>query len=203
MIWLAMSLALTAAQDGPVPYTAASPTSRQLYSGPPVRPYEPSWDTPEAEGDAYMVTRRALEAPVVLQAYNGTYEATPTDAEVVYQQGVTSAALRANSLMGPLDGRWRVTASDGTPVLELLMMDGGDGALVEGAWREPAAPDGAMTSRRLGALSLIVRSGDDLTIDVDDPDGPARLNLERHGPGWRGTLERNGTTTPVVMAPLG
>ena len=61
-----MSLALTAAQDGPVPYTAASPTSQQLYSGPPVRPYEPSWDTPEAEGDAYMVTRRALEAPVVL-----------------------------------------------------------------------------------------------------------------------------------------
>src|SRR5690606_9432710 len=113
--------------------------------GPPVRPYEPSWDTPEAEGDAYMVTRRALEVPVVLQAYNGTYEATPTDAEVVYQQGVTSAALRANSLMGPLDGRWRVTASDGTPVLELLMMDRGDGALVEGAWREPSAPDGALT----------------------------------------------------------
>lgn len=203
MIWLAISLALTAAQDGPVPYTAASPTSRQLYSGPPVRPYEPSWDTPQAEGDTYMVTRRTLETPVVLQAYDGTYEATPTDAEVVYQQGVTSAALRANSLMGPLDGRWRVTAANGTPVLELLMMDGGDGALVEGAWREPAAPDGALTSRRLGALSLIVRSGDSLTIDVEDPDGPARLSLERDGAGWRGTLERNGVATPVLMAPLG
>ena len=198
-----MTLAMTAAQDGPVAYTAASPTSQQLYSGPPVRPYEPAWDTPEAEGDAYMVTRRVLEAPVVLQAYNGTYEASPTDAEVVYQQGVTSAALRANSLMGPLDGRWRVTASDGTPVLELLMMDRGDGALVEGAWREPSAPDGALTSRRLGALSLVVRTGDDLTIDVEDPDDPARLSLERDGAGWRGTLERNGTTTPVVMAPFG
>jgi hypothetical protein len=203
MIWLAMSLALTAVQDGPVPYTAASPTSQQLYSGPPVRPYEPSWDTPEAEGDAYMVTRRALEAPVALQAYNGTYEATPTDAEVVYQQGVASAALRANSLMGPLDGRWRVTGPDGAAVLELLMMDRGDGALVEGAWREPSAPDGALTSRRLGALSLVVRSGDDLTIDVDDPDSPARLRLERDGAGWRGILERNGRTTPVVMAPFG
>lgn len=203
MIWLAMSLALTAVQDGPVPYTAASPTSQQLYSGPPVRPYEPSWDTPEAEGDAYMVTRRALEAPVALQAYNGTYEATPTDAEVVYQQGVASAALRANSLMGPLDGRWRVTGPDGAAVLELLMMDRGDGALVEGAWREPSAPDGALTSRRLGALSLVVRSGDDLTIDVDDPDSPARLRLERDGAGWRGILERNGRTTPVTMAPFG
>lgn len=203
MIWLAMSLALTAVQDGPVPYTAASPTSQQLYSGPPVRPYEPSWDTPEAEGDAYMGTRRALEAPVALQAYNGTYEATPTDAEVVYQQGVASAALRANSLMGPLDGRWRVTGPDGAAVLELLMMDRGDGALVEGAWREPSAPDGALTSRRLGALSLVVRSGDDLTIDVDDPDSPARLRLERDGAGWRGILERNGRTTPVVMAPFG
>lgn len=203
MIWLAMSLALTAVQDGPVPYTAASPTSQQLYSGPPVRPYEPSWDTPEAEGDAYMVTRRALEGPVALQAYNGTYEATPTDAEVVYQQGVASAALRANSLMGPLDGRWRVTGPDGAAVLELLMMDRGDGALVEGAWREPSAPDGALTSRRLGALSLVVRSGDDLTIDVDDPDSPARLRLERDGAGWRGILERNGRTTPVTMAPFG
>jgi hypothetical protein len=203
MIWLAMSLALTAIQDGPVPYTAASPTSQQRYSGPPVRPYEPSWDTPEAEGDAYMVTRRALEAPVALQAYNGTYEATPTDAEVVYQQGVASAALRANSLMGPLDGRWRVTGPDGASVLELLMMDRGDGALVEGAWREPSAPEGALTSRRLGALSLVVRSGDDLTIDVDDPDSPTRLRLERDGAGWRGILERNGRTTPVVMAPFG
>ena len=203
MIWLAATLAMTAAQDGPVPYTAASPTSQERYSGPPVRPYEPSWDTPEAEGDAYMVTRRSLETPVVLQAYDGTYEATPTDAEVVYQQGVTSAAMRANSLMGPLDGLWRVAAADGTPVLELLMMDRGDGALVEGAWREPTAPEAALTSRRLGALSLVVRSGETLIIDMDDPDGSARLSLERDGAGWRGTLERNGATTPVVMAPLG
>lgn len=198
-----MTLALTAAQDGPVPYVEASPTSLERYAGPPVRPYEPSWDTPAAEGDAYMATRRALEAPALLESYDGTYEVTPTDAEVVYQQGVTSAALRANSIMGPLDGRWRVTGSDGAPVLELLMMDRGDGALVEGAWREPTAPDAALTSRRLGALSLVVRSGESLTIDVDDPDGPGRLRLERDGARWRGTLERNGTTTPVVMAPLG
>ena len=198
-----MTLAMTAAQDGPVAYTAASPTSQERYSGPPVRPYEPSWDTPAAEGDAYTASRRALEAPTVLEAYDGTYEVTPSDAEVIYQQGVTAAALRANSIMGPLDGRWRVTASDGAPVLELLMMDRCDGALVEGAWREPSAPEAALTSRRLGALSLVVRSGETLTIDMDDPDGSARLDLERHGAGWRGTLERNGTTTPVVMAPLG
>jgi len=198
-----MTLAMTAAQDGPVAYEAASPTSLELYSGPPVRPYEPSWDTPAAEGDAYMITRRALEAPALLESYDGTYETTPTDAEVVYQQGVTSAALRANSIMGPLDGRWRVTAPDGAPVLELLMMDRGDGALVDGAWREPTAPDAALTSRRLGALSLVVRSGETLTIEVDDPDGPGRLSLERDGAHWRGTLQRNGATTPVVMAPLG
>ena len=83
------------------------------------------------------------------------------------------------------------------------MMDRGDGALVEGAWREPTAPGAALTSRRLGALSLVVRSGETLTIDMDDPDGSARLDLERDGAGWRGTLERNGTTTPVVMAPFG
>ncbi len=198
-----MTLAMTAAQDGPIPYVEASPTSLELYAGPPVRPYEPSWDTPAAEGDAYMITRRALEAPALLESYDGTYETTPTDAEVVYQQGVTSAALRANSIMGPLDGRWRVTTPDGAPVLELLMMDRGDGALVEGAWREPTAPDAALTSRRLGALSLVVRSGETLTIEVDDPDGPGRLSLERDGAHWRGTLQRNDATTPVVMAPLG
>ena len=201
MIWLAMTFAMTAAQDGPVPYTAASPTSQQLYSGPPVRPYEPSWDTPGAEGDAPLISRRVLEAPAVLDAYDGAYETTPTDAEVVYQQGVASAAVRANSLMGPLDGRWRVTGPDGSALLELLMMDRGDGALVEGAWRAPTAPDAALTGRRLGALSLIVRSGETLTIDVEDPNGPARLSLERDGAHWRGTLERNGAATPVVMAP--
>ncbi|MEH6664513.1 MAG: hypothetical protein V7678_06650 [Brevundimonas sp.] len=201
MIWIALALAMTAAQDGPVAYEEASPTSLELYAGPPVRPYEPSWDTPAAEGDAYMVTRRALEAPAVLEAYDGTYEVTPSDAEVIYQQGVTSAALRANALMGPLDGRWRVTSPDGAPVLELLMMDRGDGSLVEGAWREPSAPGAALTSRRLGALSLVVRSGETLTIDVDDPDGPARLSLQRDGAGWRGTLQRGGAETAVIMTP--
>ena len=93
-----MTLALTAAQDGPVPYVEASPTSLERYAGPPVRPYEPSWDTPAAEGDAYMLTRRALEAPALLESYDGMYEVTPTDAEVVYQRGVTSAALRANCM---------------------------------------------------------------------------------------------------------
>lgn len=201
MLWLALTLAMTAAQDGPVAYVEASPTSLELYSGPPVRPYEPSWDTPDAQGDAWMITRRALEAPAVLDAYDGTYETTPTDAEVVYQQGVTAAALRANSIMGPLDGRWRVTATDGAPVLELLMMDRGDGALVEGAWREPAAPNAALTSRRLGALSLVVRSGETLTIEVSDPDGPARLSLERDGAHWRGTLQRGDAALPVIMTP--
>ena len=214
MLWLALTLALSAqdavpeapqepALTGPVPYRAASPTSRELYSGPPVRPYEPSWDTPEAEGDAYLPARRPLEAPVALQAYDGAYEAAPSDAEVVYQQGVASAALRADALMGPLDGLWRVTAPDGTPVLEVLMIDRGDGALVEGAWRAPSAPGAALASRRLGALSLIVRSGETLTIEAQGPDGPARLSLERDGNAWRGTLEQNGDATPVIMAPLG
>ncbi len=201
MIWIALTLAMTAAQDGPVAYVEASPTSLELYAGPPVRPYEPSWDTPGAEGDANMLTRRALEAPAVLEAYDGTYEVTPSDAEVVYQQGVTSAALRANSLMGPLDGRWRIMGPDGAPVLELLMMDRGDGAMVEGAWREPVAPGAALTSRRLGALSRVVRAGETLTLDVDDPDGPARLSLQRDGAQWRGTLQRGDTALPVVMAP--
>lgn len=203
MFWLALTLAVSVAQTGPVPYADASPTSLELYAGPPVRPYEPEWGTLPAEGDAYSPSRPAVTRPIDLDAYHGAYEVTPSDAEVVYQQGVTSAALRANALMGPLDGRWRVTSPDGSPVLELLLMDRGDGALVEGAWREPQAPDAAMTSRRLGALSLVMRAGETLTIEVDDPDGAARLSLEQEGAQWRGTLERGGTATPVVMAPIG
>lgn len=203
MHWLALTLVLTAqdpASGGPVPYQALSPTAHERYSGPPVRPYEPSWDTPSAQGDAAALSRRVLARPEVLDAYDGTYETTPTDAEVVYQQGVTAAALRANTLMGPLDGRWRVSAADGAPVLDLLLMDRGDGALVEGAWREPPALDAA-AGRRLGALNLVVRSGDALTIEVEDPDGPVHLRLARDGGRWRGTLERNGGAEAVVMAP--
>lgn len=203
MLWLALTLAVSTAQPGPVAYTDASPTSRELYSGPPVRPYEPEWRTLPAEGDTYSPSRPAVTRPIGLDAYHGAYEVTPSDAEVVYQQGVTSAALRANALMGPLDGRWRVTGPDGSPVLELLLMDRGDGALVEGAWREPQAPDAAMTSRRLGALSLVMRANETLTIETDAPDGAARLSLERDGARWRGTLERGGTTIPVVMESIG
>lgn len=214
MLWSALGFALTivmTAQDSPaagdaapapVPYQALSPTAHEIYAGPPVRPYEPSWDAPAAQGDAPLPGRRTLETPAAVDAYVGAYEVTPTDAEVVYQQGVAAAAVRANTLMGPLDGRWRVFGPDGAAVLELLLADRGNGGLVEGAWRDLAAPDAALAGRRLGALGLVTRSGDTLTIDVDEHGG-ARLRLDRDGGRWRGTLERDGRTLPVTMTPHG
>ena len=81
------------------PQAAPHPSTQALYTAPVIRPFEPASDfgSEVAAGDVAPPPHRApLTAPVTVDAYDGAYEVTPTDAEAAYEQGVDSAEIRAD-----------------------------------------------------------------------------------------------------------
>lgn len=168
------------------PQTAPHPSTLEPYSAPVIRPFEPddNFGRELAEGDgAGAAHRPPLAAPVTVDAYDGSYEVTPTDLEIAYSQGVTSAEIRADQTAGPLDGAWRVTDGEGRTLYDLVLMDPGVGR-AEGGWR---------TAREHGAA---IAEGGVLTLE----DGGGVARLERTGDGWRGRLTAGGGAQTVTLS---
>lgn len=182
-----MSGLLIAALAGlAAPQAAPHPSGLEPYSAPVIRPFEPGPDFGReiAEGDAASPPRRRrLTAPVTVDAYRGAYEATPTDIEIAYEQGVTSAEQRADQAAGPLDGFWLIRDAEGRTLYELVLMDPGVGP-VEGGWRGDRRAGGAVSDGR--------------TLTLED-DGGGVVVLERAGEGWRGRLTADGRARPVTI----
>jgi hypothetical protein len=171
------------------PQAAPHPSTLTPYTAPAIRPFEPGSDFGReiAEGDsANAPHRRPLTAPVTVDAYAGSYEVSPTDLETAYEQGVSSAEIRADQLAGPLDGAWRIADPAGRTLYEVVLMDSGFGP-VEGAWREIGSP-----GRGSGAA---VSDGRTLTLE-----GGGVVTLERAGGGWSGQLTEGGRTRPVTLS---
>lgn len=171
------------------PQAAPGPSSPELYQAPVIRPFEPGSDFGReiAEGDAANPPRRrALTTPVTVDAYRGAYEATPTDIEIAYEQGVASAELRADQTAGPLDGLWRIDDAEGRPLYEILLIDPGVG-LIEGGWRGDRDAGGAVSDGRT------------LTLEGLSPEGGGVIVLDRAGDGWRGRLTVDGRTRDVTI----
>lgn len=167
------------------PQSAPTPSGMELYTPPVIRPFEPGSDFGReiAEGDAAgPPRRRPLTAPVTVDAYDGSYEATPTDIEIAYEQGVASAEQRADQTAGPLDGPWRIRDAEGRTLFEVVLMDPGAGP-VEGGWRNGRKTGGAVSDGRT------------LTLE----DGGGAIVLERTEAGWRGRLTVDGRTRPVTI----
>lgn len=151
------------------------PSTLALYEAPAIRPFEPTPDfgREAAQGDDEAeLHRRALEAPVSVEAYARSYEYSPSDTEAAYDQGVASAELRVDQTAGPLDGRWRVADERGQTLFALLIRDDGVG-LVEGGWRGDGAGGVAVEGRRLtldglGVLTLDAEGGGRLTVGGRD-----------------------------------
>jgi hypothetical protein len=163
---------------------APHPSTQTLYQAPAIRPFEPPSDfgRETAQGDAEGdVHRRPLEAPVAVGTYARSYEFTPTDGEVAYEQGVASAEIRADQIAGPLDGRWRVADEQGRVLFGLVLADPATG-LTEGGWRGASGSGAAAFDGQ--ALSL---------------ENLGAMTLEPAGEGWRGTLRAGGRTRPVTL----
>jgi hypothetical protein len=163
---------------------APQPSTRAAYQPPVVRPFEPDRDFggEQAQGDmAGELFRRPLEAPVLVEAYARSYEFTPGDTEVAYEQGVASAETRADQAAGRLDGAWRIVDATGRKLYDLVLSDPGAGP-VEGGWRGREGR-GAATS-------------DGVTLTLE---GSGSMTLERTGNGWRGPLTIDGQSHPVSL----
>ena len=166
------------------PQAAPHPSTLEPYAAPVIRPFEPGPDFGREipEGDAAPPPHRPpLVEPVVVDAYDGSYEYMPTDVETAYEQGVASAELRADQAAGPLDHDWVVRDAEGRTLYEIVLMDSGIGP-VEGGWRSGRDMGGAAAAD--GVLRL---------------DDGASIVLERAGAGWRGRLARDGRSVPVTL----
>lgn len=164
--------------------SARQPPTRATYQPPVVRPFEPGRDFggERAQGDlAGELFRRPLEAPVRVEAYARSYEFTPGDAEIAYEQGVASAEIRADQAAGQLDGAWQLVDASGQRLLDLILIDPGSGS-IEGGWRGPTGR-GAATS-------------DGVTLTLE---GSGSMTLERTGNGWLGLLTIDGQSQPVSL----
>lgn len=170
--------------------------SSDVYQAPSVRPFEPpsNFGRETAQGDAPTdLHRRPLDTPVAVEVYRRSYEASPTDAELAYEQGVAQAQINADGLSGPLDGRWRVADASGRPLLSLALNDRGGDQPVEGAWRLlGGAPDGEQAS---GLIQAVV-GGEGVVVDLG---AEGRLTLHPTDAGWAGTLEHGGRRTAVTL----
>lgn len=191
----ALLIALSGSQD---PVVAPLP-SQALYEAPAIRPFEPpaSFEANEPEGDNSTGTYRGpIRGGVLVDTYAGQYEAGPTDAALAYAQGVTSAEMRMDQRMGPMDGAWRLVDPDGNVLMALVLTDFGPGATIEGAWMSRTNPaSGTLTSgsRDDGTVTLLL-------IGAGPGDG-GRLELERAGRGWSGTLEGERRRLRVSLVP--
>jgi hypothetical protein len=186
MLFALISLAVSPIQE------AAAPSTARVYAAPAVRPFEPPSNfgrvTAEGDGDAGML-RRPLVAPVVVEAYRGSYEYARTGAESAYEDGVANAERAMDARMGPLDGLWRLRDATGRELMALSLMDQGETRPLEGAFRTADA------TATVGPLAVAERSPGALAIDLDG----ARLSLTASAAGWSGVLTRDGHDQAVTL----
>lgn len=193
------ALIAAVAMEPAIQTTSLLAATPETYQAPVVRPFEPpsGFGREEAQGDAATDRhRRPLTAPVEVNAYVGDYEVSPTDAEIAYDQGVAQARIDADARSGPLDGRWRVTSSDGKPLLSLALTDLGGGRMIEGAWRRLDLPAGTDQG---GPAGPAFKSGDIAVIPLSG----GELRLQPAANGWTGDLIEKGRARPVTVSRAG
>ncbi|MFC0633823.1 hypothetical protein [Brevundimonas balnearis] len=173
------------------------PSSLEAYQPPRIRPFEPPSDfainaeRQPVEGDGRVFVRRPIDRSFSVEEYAGQYEATPSEAELAYAQGVAAAELQVDGAMGPLDGLWRVVGAEGEVILTLALADAGGSTPVQGAWLDEDAPPAADG----GPLGSIVRTGTTARIEA----GAWVLTLDWAEGGWRGRLSGPGGERSVSL----
>ena len=196
---LLLALMSAVALEPAIQTTGLLDATPETYRAPAVRPYQPPsrFGRETAEGDGEIdLHRRPLTAPVAVDDYAGDYEFSPSDSQTTYDQGVAQAAIDAEAAMGPLDGRWRITQPDGTPLLSLSLTDRGEGRRVEGAWRSLDAPPGI---DRMGFAGPVSTRGEVVVIPLSE----GELHLHPALNGWAGEWIHDGRARPVTASRSG
>jgi hypothetical protein len=136
-------------------------------------------------------------------------DAEPAPGAPDQQAAVKSAYAAAESLLGPLDGLWRLEDTSGRALFILDLSDPGpppaplaaapDDPGLEGAWRDPADPRAPDAS---GLIDGARRSGDHLSIAFTrgTDQAPVAIDLRKSRDGrWTGALTIAGARQAVVM----
>jgi len=158
----------------------------------------------------------APDAPLQTQPTPTPPPSTPTPSETISPPppvdigaNINAAYANAESVQGPLDGRWRLVGADGTDLFAFVMADTGgapssraatpDAPAIEGAWRDLRRP-GALAAS--GFLQSVVHATDAVEIRFyeADPSAPTVVKLRADAAGaWSGDLVEAGSSRPVVM----
>ena len=110
---------------------------------------------------------------------------------------IRGASAAAQTLQGPLDGRWSLTGPDGSRLYALLFVDNGRSAL-EGAWRDVTRGEGLSAT---GVIDDLRRDGGALSASFQPRPGQAvsiRLNQMSDG-SWSGDLDQAGQRRAVRL----
>lgn len=193
MLLIALMIAGLSGQE--TSYDAAG--SPELYAAPVIRPYEPPsvFGRQVEEGDvARPIRSRPITEPVAVEAYRNDYEQSPSLGEVSYEHSVARARAAADARMGPLDGTWKATSADGSPVLDLVLSDRGPGKPVEGALSLNDA------TRTTMAIASVKRSEGTADIEASANGRQVSLRLQRTADGWTGTLSGLGRDQAVSLS---
>jgi hypothetical protein len=111
---------------------------------------------------------------------------------------IRGASAAAQTLQGPLDGRWSLAGDDGAQLYAFLFVDNGRGAL-EGAWRDVTRGAGLTAT---GVMDDVSRDGGELTASFHPRSGQptVAVSLSQMPDGsWTGDLSQGGSRRGVRL----
>ena len=122
---------------------------------------------------------------------------------------IREAYINAENQQGPLDGRWRLSTTQGVAIFAFVFADTGGAPSprastpsnpdIEGAWRDLGREGAADAS---GLLADVRHVADGVEIHFYSPgaSGAVMVTLHRgEGGVWSGVLVQAGGSTPVTM----
>ena len=177
---LLLALSILGLQEPDIPVAAAD-----LYQAPVIRPYE--MPPEESDGLNPLPPDPELPTPTPIEAFDPP---GPTDElDQLSQRRMAGMMALAEEDAGPLDGEWIVSDAAGRPIYALVLADPAPSGVIEGAWRDLTAPEGAAasgvftaSSREGGQVELWFADERVLTLSGDGGDGgdlnglPVRLS---------------------------
>ncbi|HZZ34183.1 MAG TPA: hypothetical protein VFE03_00560 [Caulobacteraceae bacterium] len=194
---VALALAMGALAASPIraqpapadvtPVTTAAPTA----NAPATAPAAPQSVTPRP-----VVT----PGPSQLEQTGVSPDGPQSYSDLAWDARIRASVAAAQSLQGPLDGRWTLYDGEGRGLFVFQFVDpaGGRGPL-EGVWRDLRRPPGSLA---YGMVVSLASDGTTLTAAfAPRPGGPlVTLNLQGLADGrWSGEMTDNGAKLPVTL----
>jgi hypothetical protein len=121
-----------------------------------------------------------------------------TPQEEAFDKQLRQSYSVVDQQQGPLEGAWRLLATDGQPLFSFQLADLPRGG-VEGAWRDLRRPSALGGS---GFIAVIYRDEDSLRMNFyeREGEGPTEIVLTPTGSGqWTGNLWDESRKVPVTM----